>query len=84
MPDVKQPTASQANTGEKVQKPDIALPQDAIKSVKAGGGAAPLEHLTKSKAKAKRKGKGDGTSGEIIGEMPGRKSAANTRRERGT
>ena len=81
MPDVKQPSASQASTGEKVQKPDIALPQDAIKSVKAGGGAAPLEHLTKSKAKAKRKGKGDGKDSEVIGEMPGRKT--NVRRERG-
>ena len=81
MPDVKQPSANTANTGEKVQKPDIALPQDAIKSVKAGGGAAPLEHLTKSKAKAKRKGKGDGKDGEVIGEMPGRKT--NLRRERG-
>jgi len=81
MPDVKQPSANTANTGEKVQKPDIALPQDAIKSVKAGGGAAPLEHLTKSKAKAKRKGKGDGKDGEVIGEMPGRKT--NVRRERG-
>ena len=81
MPDVKQPSANTANAGEKVQKPDIALPQDAIKSVKAGGGAAPLEHLTKSKAKAKRKGKGDGKDGEVIGEMPGRKT--NLRRERG-
>ena len=82
MPDVKQPSANTANAGEKVQKPDIALPQDAIKSVKAGGGAAPLEHLTKSKAKAKRKGKGDGKDGDVIGEMPGRKTT-NTRRERG-
>ncbi len=82
MPDVKQPSAAQANSGEKVQKPDIALPQDAIKSVKAGGGAAPLER-TIAKAKAKRKGKADGTTGEVLGEMPGRKTAATTRRERG-
>ena len=79
MPDVKQPTASSGKTGEKVQKPDIALPQDAIKSVKAGGGAAPLEHLTKSKAKGKRKGKGDGTD-EVLGEMPGRKPTNVVRR----
>ena len=79
MPDVKQPTANSAQTGEKVQKPDIALPQDAIKSVKAGGGAAPLEHLTKSKAKNKRKGKGDGTD-EVLGEMPGRKPTSVVRR----
>ena len=59
MPEVKQPTASSKATGEKVQKPDIALPQDAIKSVKAGAGIAPLEHLTAKKGKGK--GKGDGT-----------------------
>ena len=79
MPDVKQPTANSGKTGEKVQKPDIALPQDAIKSVKAGGGAAPLEHLTKSKAKSKRKGKGDGTD-EVLGDMPGRKPTNVVRR----
>ena len=61
MPEVKQPTASSVDTGEKVQKPDIALPQDAIKSAKAGGGIAPLQHLT-SKKKGKGKGKGDGTN----------------------
>ncbi|MFT7630854.1 MAG: translation initiation factor IF-2, partial [Mariniblastus sp.] len=55
MPEVKQPTASKV-TGEKVQKPDIALPQDAIKSVKSGGSVAPLQHLTKNK---KKKGKGE-------------------------
>ena len=82
MPEVKQPSSNAGKTGEKVQKPDIALPQDAIKSVKAGGGAAPLEHLTKSKAKSKRKGKGDG-SDEVLGEMPGRKPNTNVRRERG-
>lgn len=78
MPDVKQPSPSAGKTGEKVQKPDIALPQDAIKSVKAGGGAAPLEHLTNSKNKKPRKGE---QTGEVIGEMPGRK-AAPTRRDR--
>ena len=57
MPEVKQPNASAKTTGEKVQKPDIALPQDAIKSVKAGAGIAPLQHLTNKK---KGKGKGDG------------------------
>lgn len=81
MPDVKQPNPAAEKTGVKVQKPDIALPQDAIKSVKAGGGAAPLEHLTKSKNKKTRKGgKGDQT-GEVIGEMPGRK-ATPVRRDR--
>ena len=58
MPDVKQPTAPKETT-EKVQKPDIALPQDAIKSaLSQGGGVAPLEHLTKSKKKGKGKHKG--------------------------
>jgi translation initiation factor IF-2 len=79
MPEVKQPNPAANQSGEKVQKPDIALPQDAIKSVKAGGGAAPLEHLTKSKNKKSRKGKGDQT-GEVVGEMAGRKSP--TRRDR--
>ena len=45
MPDVKQPTSCTGTT-EKVQKPDIALPQDAI--AKARTGAAPLEQFTKS------------------------------------
>ncbi len=62
MPEVKQPTAGAKTPGEKVQKPDIALPQDAIKSAKSGGGIAPLEHLTNSKKKGKGKGKGDGTA----------------------
>ena len=66
MPEVKQPTASSAASTEKVQKPDIALPQDAIKSVKSGAGIAPLEHLTKSKKKGKGKGEGlkDGEDGK--------------------
>ncbi len=61
MPDVKQPTGNSGIT-EKVQKPDIALPQDAI--AKARTGAAPLEQFTKSsKAKAKKKGKGKDDAG---------------------
>ena len=79
MPDVEQPTVQPSEPEVKVQKPDIALPQDAIKSVKAGGGAAPLEHLTKSKSKSKRKGKGD--ESEVLGDMPGRKSSP-ARRQR--
>ena len=55
MPEVKQPTAGSKAPGEKVQKPDIALPQDAIKSVKSGAGIAPLQHLTKKKGKGKGK-----------------------------
>ncbi len=68
MPEVKQPTKS-AEPKEKVQKPDIALPQDAI--AKARTGAAPLEQFTKSsKAKAKKKGKGKEAGEGVIGEMP--------------
>ena len=70
MPDVKQPKRTEADSGEKVQKPDIALPQDAI--AKARTGAAPLEQFTKSsKAKSKKKGKSktDDTGG-LFGEMP--------------
>ena len=58
MPEVQQPKPKK-ETGEKVQKPDIALPQDAIKKAKYGGGAAPLQQFTdtnKSK-RDKRKGK---------------------------
>ncbi len=70
MPEVKQPDSASLPKGEKVQKPDIALPQDAINQIQRGG-AAPLEHLTKSAKKGKKKGKGgDGKSDDIVGEMP--------------
>ncbi len=78
MPDVKQPVPGK-HTGEKIQKPDIALPQDAIKSVKSGAGAAPLEHLTKSKNK-KKKGKSADVE-ELIDDAPA-KRALGGRRER--
>ena len=65
MPEVKQPKPGSSSTGEKVQKPDIALPQDAI--AKARSGAAPLEQFTKS-SKVKKKGKG--TGGEDTSEGP--------------
>lgn len=58
MPEVKQPRPG-SRTGEKVQKPDIALPQDAIIQAKAGG-VAPLEQFAKQsrdKAAAKKKGR---------------------------
>ena len=82
MPKVKQPDPVSNEPKEKVQKPDIALPQDAI--AKARSGAAPLEHLTRQKTdKPKKKGKGGGgaaKSGEpqIFGQMP----TANDRRGR--
>ena len=68
MPEVKQPKPGSSSTGEKVQKPDIALPQDAI--AKARSGAAPLEQFTKS-SKVKKKGKG--TGGEDSSEGPSAK-----------
>ena len=68
MPEVKQPKPGSASSGEKVQKPDIALPQDAI--AKARSGAAPLEQFTKSN-KVKKKGKGAKVGGaDETGEMP--------------
>lgn len=78
MPEVKQPKPGK-QTGEKVQKPDIALPQDAIKSVKSGGGVAPLEHLTKSKIK-KKKGK-SGSADEGVSEVAAKRGLGG-RRER--
>lgn len=68
MPEVQQPKPGSTSTGEKVQKPDIALPQDAI--AKARSGAAPLEQFTKS-SKVKKKGKGAEAGGEETpSEMP--------------
>ena len=74
MPEVKQPSPN-ASSGEKVQKPDIALPQDAI--AKARTGAAPLEQFTKPKtAKPKKKGRGASATpsdpSTIFGHMPGK------------
>ncbi|MEZ6094081.1 MAG: translation initiation factor IF-2 [Pirellulaceae bacterium] len=55
MPNVEQPKARAKESGEKVQKPDIALPQDAIAKVRTG--AAPLEQFTKqSRTKDRKKG----------------------------
>jgi translation initiation factor IF-2 len=84
MPDAKQPTAGSGGPKEKVQKPDIALPQDAIRSISAGAGAAPLEHLTSSKSK-KKKGKGTGREegGEVLGEMPSKGRGANKKGKTG-
>ncbi len=61
MPEVKQP-APTAEPQEKIQKPDIALPQEAIrdamrKKAIAGNTSAPLEEFTKTKVKPKKKGK---------------------------
>ncbi len=56
MPQVKQPEAAPVQPTIKVQKPDIALPQDAIRRVKTG--AAPLSQFTRPpKDKQVKKGK---------------------------
>ena len=83
MPEVKQPSASTIDSGEKVQKPDIALPQDAINQIQRGG-AAPLEHLTKSAKKAKKKGKAgekEAVPGEVFGDMPSKVRRSTTQRD---
>jgi translation initiation factor IF-2 len=58
LPEVDQSALHKAPK-EKVQKPDIALPQDARKQI-AAGGTAPLEQFTNAKKKDKKKlGRGE-------------------------
>ena len=87
MPDVKQPTAP-AKTEEKVQKPDIALPQEAIMHAK-GGKKAPLEQFTQKQEKqsnAKKGGrKNAGTASpadgsKILGLMPNKGDRRSSRK----
>jgi translation initiation factor IF-2 len=82
MPEVKQPTGTAAASTEKVQKPDIALPQDAI--AKARSGASPLDAFTKSKTKTKKKGKGkeSETADALLGEMPSSVRRSGGRRDK--
>lgn len=56
MPAIQQPKKKK-ETGEKIQKPDIALPQDAIKQVKYGANA-PLGQFTDSNKSKKSNRKG--------------------------
>lgn len=59
MPEVKQPPKPRVQE-QKVQKPDIALPQDTIRKVRKEG-AGPLHQFTENtKSKSKKKGKGTG------------------------
>ena len=89
MPNVKQPSASKTQSNEKVQKPDIALPQDAIRRAKSG--AAPLQQFTDSKkskdSKDRKKGKGftpaPQNNAHILGEMPSKGKDKKRRGERG-
>lgn len=64
MPDVKQPVAQPKQPTEKVQKPDIALPQDAIRKAKSGGGMAPLQQFAESSKAKQEKRKDKGSDGK--------------------
>ena len=75
MPEVKQPSGRPGNTGEKVQRPDIALgKKDAAKARKQEGRAAPLDQFNKQNQDKdkKRRGGGRTDSPDVLGEMPGR------------
>ena len=74
MPEVKQPKPSE-QPKEKVQKPDIALPQEAIRDAMRkqakSGGAAPLQDFTKAKTRSPKKGKGtSGPTGPMDAQVP--------------
>ena len=81
MPEVSQPPASKKTNEPKVQKPDIALPQDTIRKVRERS-PAPLNKFTDStKSRTKKKGKGtDLTNEQLARELnqliPGNKPAA--------
>ena len=61
MPKVKQPTATVQQPQEKVIKPDMVLPHEAIARVKQRGNAAlPLAQFTESASKKTKKGPGSG------------------------
>ena len=55
MPNVKQPDPQVGKDEPKVQKPDIALPKDAIRGVKSGQGTGPLEKFAESTKQKKDK-----------------------------
>lgn len=73
MPEVQQPEAVVSEPTEKVQKPDISLPQDAIRKAKSG--EAPLKQFTQSKAKPKKTGGKpvDVPEKAVLGQMPSAK-----------
>lgn len=95
MPEVKQPKASE-KPKEKVQKPDIALPQEAIRDAMRkqakSGGAAPLQDFTKAKTRTPKKGKGTSAptgpmdaqvpAGPLTGRRRGKKGARGGAEER--
>lgn len=61
MPNVKQPDPEVTKDEPKVQKPDIALPKDAIRGAKAGQGSGPLDKFAESTKQKKDKKKGKAT-----------------------
>ena len=84
MPEVKQPTGRPGSTGEKVQRPDIALgKKDAAKARKQEGRTAPLDQFNKqTQDSGKKRRGGTAAPGEVLGEMPGR-GGARGRKDRG-
>lgn len=84
MPDVKQPKPAPRRNEEKVQKPDIALPQDAIRKAKQGGGVAPLQQFTDTtKTGQDKKKKDKGKAGAPAEPQDGRPLSGRGRKRRG-
>ena len=87
MPEVSQPKESPKKSEEKVIKPDIALPQDAIRQVKSG--AAPLSQFTETSKANKQKKRGkqpaaeQNPSPDILGEMPTKGRTKGKKNEKG-
>ncbi len=81
LPEVKQPPTVAKST-QKVQKPDIALPKDAIRSARQG--KAPLQQFTDSKkSKDKKKfGTPENEPPQVFGEMPASKSGKDGGKDR--
>ncbi len=70
MPKVKQPTPTVQQPAEKVIKPDLALPQEAIARVKRHGNSAlPLAAFTESAAKKTKKGPATGPTTPPAGDL---------------
>ncbi len=66
MPNVKQPSLTVPTVQEKVQKPDIALPQDVLRKHRvAGPGESPLTQYTKQKRELEKPKKPKGKPGEL-------------------
>lgn len=86
MPEVKQPSLTSPGEQIKVQKPDIALPQEALLKVRKTGSAAPLEEFTnKSKTKTVKPVKKGGRPDFVSDDLALRETAAKAKakRERG-